>query len=104
MDSSTNLIRNRRRTVVCGIAILLLALAGCAGISVERVVPGLFDSFRFSATTAGDLAPRTWQTLRQWDLDQLYREHPDQAVAELQQIAESNPEPDYLFALAEICY
>ena len=61
--------------------LLILMTAGCGGIGVRRAnTPGLFEAWRVSAV-ADDISPRTLQTLRRWDLDALYRQHPEQALA-----------------------
>src|SRR5207244_12452941 len=81
-----------------------LATAGCGGIGVRRAnAPGLSEAWRVSAI-ADDLSPRTLQTLRRWDLDALYRQRPEQALARVQALAEKTPQPELLFALAEMSY
>jgi pimeloyl-ACP methyl ester carboxylesterase len=83
----------------------LAVLAGCSGITVKRADPtGLLDAWRASLVEAGDLSPRTLQTLHQLNLDELYHRRPALAYARLQLLAESDPQPDSLFALAEMSY
>jgi hypothetical protein len=83
---------------------LVLTTAGCGGIGVRRAnAPGLSEAWRVSAI-AEDISPRTLQTLRRWDLDTLYRQHPQQAFARVQELAEKGPAPELLFALAEMSY
>jgi pimeloyl-ACP methyl ester carboxylesterase len=88
------------------VAGLLLAVLGCSfGISVRRAAgPGLHDAWRASAIEAGDLSPRTRQTLRRWDLESAYQHRPADAYARLQALAVQDPTPDPLFSLAEIGY
>ena len=82
-----------------------VCLSGCSEVTVrQNKVTDLFQAFRASAGENGELSMRTWQTLRQFDLDQVYRRRPAEAFAELQRMAEQEPQPDYLFALAEISY
>jgi pimeloyl-ACP methyl ester carboxylesterase len=82
-----------------------ILLAGCAGIRVERSHrSGLFASWRASATRHGELSPRTAQTLREWDLEQVYAKSPDEAIARLHTAALRDAQPDLIFALAEINY
>jgi pimeloyl-ACP methyl ester carboxylesterase len=85
---------------------LTLVTLGCSyGIGVRPAAgPRLFDAWRDSAAEADELSPRTQQTLRRWDLDQLYAHHPAEAYARLQQLAAADPQPDTLFALAEISF
>src|SRR5947209_12946968 len=88
-----------------GAAAVAAALPGCAVIRVRRAGdPDLFQAWRASAVTACDLSPRTGQTLRRLDLDQVYPRDPAGAVARLHAAAADDPRPDLLFALAEINY
>jgi pimeloyl-ACP methyl ester carboxylesterase len=85
---------------------LLVPLAGCfSGIGVRPAdTPPLLAAWRASFFDADELSPRTLQTLRQLDLAALYRRHPKDAYARLQRQVVEHPEPDLLFALAEISY
>lgn len=84
--------------------VLALALAGCRGVAViPAEAPGLLDAFQASVPES-DVSPRTLQTLRRWDLETVYREQPVVAYARLQAAAATAPEPDVLFALAEMSY
>jgi pimeloyl-ACP methyl ester carboxylesterase len=84
--------------------LLLASTPGCSGIRVDRsrsVDP--FPGWHFTSLRAGgDLSPRTRQTLRQWDLEQVYAERPTDAAARLHQLVCQDPQPDLVFALAEI--
>jgi pimeloyl-ACP methyl ester carboxylesterase len=86
--------------------LLLLALA--AGCSSIRILPAdhptPFDDWRASALTCCDLSPRTRQTLRKWAVEELYEKSPRDAAAQLHAVAVRAPDPDILFALAEINY
>jgi pimeloyl-ACP methyl ester carboxylesterase len=86
--------------------VLALAVFGCSyGITVRRAAgPGLLDAWRASAIESDELSPRTLQTLRRWDLDRHYQHDPADAFAQLQTLAVQDPQPDLLFALAEISY
>jgi pimeloyl-ACP methyl ester carboxylesterase len=88
------------------LSLLALAGFGCSsGITVRRAAgPGLLDAWRASAIECDDISPRARQTLRRWDLDRLYQHNPADAFAQLQSLAVPNPQPDVLFALAEISY
>jgi pimeloyl-ACP methyl ester carboxylesterase len=82
-----------------------LAVIGCSSISVQRVkARELLDSWRTSIVEADQLSARTEQTLRQVNLETAYQRTPDQAFARLQALAVQDPQPDYLFALAEMSY
>jgi pimeloyl-ACP methyl ester carboxylesterase len=84
---------------------LAVALAGCSGITVRRAkAPDLLADWRASAVMAGDLSARTVQTLRCLDLDQLYQRCPGDAFSRLHALAVNDPQPDHLFALAEMSY
>jgi pimeloyl-ACP methyl ester carboxylesterase len=86
------------------VCVLALLLAGCGGIGVRPTsAPGPFDSWRLSA--AGDtISARTLQTLRAWDLDQNYPRDMFGTFRRLQELAEKDPQPDLVFALAELSY
>lgn len=86
--------------------LLLLAAVGCSyGISVRRANgPHLFDAWRANVIAAGELSQRTLQTLRRWDLDRLYYKQPTEAYGQLQTAAAREPDPEVLFALAEMSY
>ncbi|HMC67452.1 MAG TPA: hypothetical protein VKI65_21130, partial [Gemmataceae bacterium] len=85
--------------------ILAVAVVGCGGITVRKAdQSGLLGAWKASVSAAGDLSPRTLQTLHRFDLEQSYRRAPLQAYAALQAVAVQAPEPEVLFALAEICY
>jgi len=85
---------------------LALAPAGCSyGISVRRAAnTDLSTAWRDSVVESSDLSPRTRQTLHRWDLDSHYDHQPLDAYARLQAAAANNPQPDLLFALAEMSY
>jgi pimeloyl-ACP methyl ester carboxylesterase len=84
---------------------LALLLAGCASIRVDHVhQPALLDAWRASAVLRDELSPRSLQTLRQWDLAQLYDEKPDEAVAKLHAVVLRDPQPELVFTLAEMNY
>src|SRR5262249_32503181 len=87
----------------CALAITVL---GCSyGISVRHSGgPDLFGAWRASAVESDEVSPRTQQTPRQCDLDQQFVHHPSDAYGQLQALAVVKPEPDLLFALAEISY
>jgi pimeloyl-ACP methyl ester carboxylesterase len=84
---------------------LLLIAAGCSGICVRKGHMGdVFQAWRASMSSGGNLSPRTAQTLRRWDLEKLYGKEPDEAIARLHSVAVHDPQPELLFALAETCY
>jgi len=84
---------------------LALLLAGCASIRVDHVhQPALLDAWRASAVLRDELSPRTLQTLRQWDLAQLYEDNPDEAIAKLHAQVLRDPQPEWVFTLAEMNY
>jgi pimeloyl-ACP methyl ester carboxylesterase len=86
-------------------ALLPGVLAGCGGIGVRpNTSPDLRDAWRASLGVSSGLSPRTRQTLRQYALDQTWRDDPDQAAAALHERALRHPDPEILFALSEIHY
>src|SRR5262249_26753547 len=85
---------------------LLLAALGCSyGITVRKAGgPDLYAAWRASISETDELSPRTLQTLRRWDLETEYRKHPVEALGHLHERAVKHPDPDLLFALAELSY
>jgi pimeloyl-ACP methyl ester carboxylesterase len=84
-------------------AAVLASSPGCSTIRVQRVgAVDLFSGFRLSALRGGELSARTEQTLRRYDLDRVYVRQPTEAAARLHDEACKYPEPDLVFALAEI--
>lgn len=80
-------------------------LLGCSyGISVRRAGPDLFSDYQASAISAEELSPRTLQTVRRMDLADVYQHGPREALARLHERAIEDPQPDLLFALAEISF
>src|SRR5579884_3445454 len=82
-----------------------LLLAGCASIRVDHVHhPALLDAWRASAVLRDELSPRTLQTLRQWNLAQEYENNPEEAATKLHAEVLRDPQPELVFALAEMYY
>jgi pimeloyl-ACP methyl ester carboxylesterase len=93
----------RRRCVALFAALLILA--GCSNITVRHITaPDLLAEWRASILDAETLSARTLQTLRQIDLEQVYRHSPAEAYARLQALADRDPQPERLFALSEMSY
>src|SRR4029079_1469955 len=91
-----------RAALVCLVA---CSLPACSGIGVRRAKDrALFADIRASTLSADKPSPRTLQTLRRLDLDQLYDVAPDSARQRLHDEAVRDPQPDTLFALAEVHY
>jgi pimeloyl-ACP methyl ester carboxylesterase len=87
------------------LALTLACAPGCAAIRVRRAERlSLFEAWRASALTCHDLSPRSQQTLRSYDLDKVYLRSPAEVSARLHTEALRDPQPDLLFALAEINY
>jgi hypothetical protein len=90
-----------------GLLLFLALLAvGCAAVSVSKVgkAPDLLDAWKASVLADDQLSPRTRQTLRRCDLDEAYSDHPAEATAQLHALALKDPQPELLFALAEMNY
>jgi pimeloyl-ACP methyl ester carboxylesterase len=85
--------------------LVAVGLAGCSEIVIRSSKPpDLLDEWRASIVNAGELSARSRQTLRRFDLEQVYRQSPDQAAKRLHSEALADPQPDLLFALSEINY
>jgi pimeloyl-ACP methyl ester carboxylesterase len=91
-----------RRLVV---TLVIIFVPACGAIGVREVKrPALFADWRASALVADKPSPRTVQTLRIYDLDHVYDRNPDEALHQLHAFAVADPQPDTLFALAELSY
>src|SRR5262249_16492612 len=100
---------NRSPTTRHAQALLVLLIVsagfGCSGISVTRSnAPDLQEAWRNSIIRQCRVSPRTEQTLRHLDLTSAYDANPDRGAAQLHALALQEPQPDVLFALAEINY
>lgn len=100
------LIRGRRSLLLGAIGAIALAAVGCSyGITVRHAAGNsLFNAWHASVAESDQLSERTRQTLHRWDLDDLYASNPADAYVRLQEAAVADPQPDLLFALAEISY
>lgn len=98
--------RPARRWRLGLVSLLTLVALGCSyGITVRKAIgPDLLTAWQASIGAADDLSPRTRQTLRRWDLDARYQHRPAEAYTCLRTLAIQDPEPDLLFALAEISF
>jgi pimeloyl-ACP methyl ester carboxylesterase len=86
-------------------SVITLLVAGCAEVTVHRAHNSeLLDDQRSNLIEPGGLSARTVQTLRQLDLDYLYHNRPVEALARLRVLAVDDPQPERVFALAEISY
>jgi pimeloyl-ACP methyl ester carboxylesterase len=92
-----------RRLLVVLVAVVAPA---CAGIGVRDVKrPTLFADWKASALAADNKpSPRTVQTLRIYALDDIYDRDPDDGIKRLHATAVADPQPDTIFALAELSY
>jgi pimeloyl-ACP methyl ester carboxylesterase len=95
-----------RGTLISAACAFLLAALGCSyGITVRRAAGNsLFNAWHASVAESDDLSERTRQTVHRWDLDDLYASNPVDAYARLQDAAVADPQPDLLFALAEMSH
>lgn len=87
------------------LVVIPLILLGCSSIRVRPTTRHeLFDPDRESLAINLKLSQRTEQTLRRLDLLPDFADDPEKASHELHQIASRDPQPEYLFALAEMRY
>jgi pimeloyl-ACP methyl ester carboxylesterase len=84
---------------------MFLFLAGCAEVTVHRAGNSeLLSDRRTNLMEADGLSARTAQTLRQLDLDHLYQDRPVEALSRLRSMTVKDPQPERVFALAEMSY
>lgn len=82
---------------------VVLAAVGCSyGITVRPVEHDLLSDFKASVVGADEISPRTRQTLRRLDLEPTFDKSAIDAYIRLEKQAIETPQPDLLFALAEI--
>lgn len=94
-------------TPVFSFVILALLLVGCAGppIGADRVTSRrAYQQVERSVLSSGKLSADTTSLLHRYDLDQLLRSDPDEALRQLHQKAVAIGGRDLLFALAELSY
>ncbi len=90
-----------------GLLLCLVFLGvSCSAVTVRKAdrAHDLLDAWKASALTGDQLSPRTLQTLRRCDLDEVYGKRPAEAIGQLHALALKDPQPELLFALAEISY
>jgi pimeloyl-ACP methyl ester carboxylesterase len=86
-------------------SVIFLLLAGCAEVTVHRSDNShLLDDWRSSLMEPDGLSIRTMQTLRHVDLERVYRDRPVEAFVRLRAMTNDDPQPERLFALAEMSY
>ena len=88
-------------------AALLLLLAACATpVEVERADPrAVQQELTSNVISTGDLSEPTQIVLRREDLSELFDSNPETAIATLHRTATTGqPDPDALFALAEMSF
>ncbi|MGF1580992.1 MAG: esterase/lipase family protein [Gemmataceae bacterium] len=88
------------------LVLFAFALAGCGtslGVRKTNQYP-LLSAWRATVGQGDDISPRTKQTLRRLDLETVYDRNPTEAYAKLHQLAVEQPDPDWIFALADMCY
>jgi pimeloyl-ACP methyl ester carboxylesterase len=101
------LVRTEFRHLWIGVlaSIGLVIVTGCSGVAVRRVTKLDQLGAAWKASIADkDVSPRTLQTLRRYGLEGVYRADSLRAFINLQTIANNNPQPDIVFALAEVAY
>src|SRR5262249_22293909 len=87
------------------LGLFLVVLVGCSPITVRTVhSPDLFEGWRSSVGMDSTPGQRTAQTLRQFDLLEPYQTDPENALRLLHDEAVKAPNPDLLFALADLHY
>ncbi|MGL4465005.1 MAG: hypothetical protein ACRC1K_22865, partial [Planctomycetia bacterium] len=108
------MIRPTRRTaaaspapVLLATVLLLTAGVGCSNgpVHVRTVrTDTIFHKMRRNVLNAGAVSESTQQLLRRYDLAALYDDKPLDALAVLDRMVREQPDPDAVFALAELCY
>ncbi len=86
-------------------AAIALTLLGWADISVQPNKADRTQSgYRRSVAGLDKPSERTGETLRRFDLDGRYRKDPERTLATLEREARARPDPDLVYALAELSW
>ena len=98
-----------KTTVLVALACAALLVApGCSSTKWAKLrgTPDNALTQRLVRLSKGKLkpSPRTVQALRVCALEEKYEKHPDEAIGELEQLVETRPSADLVYALAELCY
>jgi len=87
------------------IGLLAATLFGFSEISVEPSRGDLTNTpWRRTLSHLDRPTERTMETLKRLDLEKRYRRDPDNAMASLERTARQGPDPDIVFALAELSW
>ncbi len=88
------------------LVLLPVMLVGCgSGLGVRKTnLYPLLSAWRATVGHGEDISPRTKQTLRRLDLMRAYDRNPTEAYVKLHQLAVEQPDPDWIFALADMSY
>ena len=90
--------------IVAPLSIALALLGWPADISVSPSRGDRPQSFQRSLAGLDRPSERTAETLKRYALESRYRRDPAAIIAQLDQQARSNPEPDIVYALAELSW
>lgn len=88
--------------------LLILLLGGCLtpwGVDVRKVPQDtLFHKNRANVLSSGDPSSRTLQVLRRYDLEDRFDRDPLAVLHVMDELVRRHPDPEAVFALAELCY
>lgn len=89
-------------------ALVLLVAAGCLSsgrVAVRTVrTDTLFQKMRVNVLNSREMSPQTAQVLRLYTLDQRFAVAPVEVLGALDQKVKLDPDPDTVFAIAELSY
>jgi len=105
-DSCLRPVQSSQQFPVVVLCWLMLSALGCSyGISVRRIgTTDLASDWRDSAVEADALSSRSRETLHRLDLERVYAHSPARAFVLLEEMTARQPQPECLFALAEMSY
>jgi len=92
---------------VCPVLLATLLTVGCTSTGVSlRGVPEspLSSRLNLQSDEGPSASPRTWQVLRVYDLDELMHSNPRAVLGRLQDIVNREPDPENVYAFAELAY
>src|SRR5947209_1009896 len=90
--------------ILAHLTIVASALLGWPDIFVQPSRAGAHSAYHRGVATLDRASERTLETLTRYDLMRDYRRDVDRALARLEGIAKAGPNPEVVYALAELSW
>lgn len=86
------------------LSVVAAAVIGWSDITISASRGGSVSSFQRNVAGIDRPSERTVETLKRYDMERRYRKDVGGALAQLEKFARNNPEPDLVYALAELSW